>query len=115
METERMTQADQAVLLWPMLLLAARNQQILSYARVAGLTGIAQQGLGKALGLIHHYCRRRGYPLLNCLVISRDKGLPGEGLPEEMDPVQVLIEQSKVFVFDWSSHDKPRARDFQAD
>jgi hypothetical protein len=53
MEKQRMSQADQAVLLWPMLALAAQNEQILSYARVAGLTGIAQQGLGEALNLIH--------------------------------------------------------------
>ncbi len=31
-----MTQAEQAVLLWPMLALAARTQKILSYAAVEG-------------------------------------------------------------------------------
>ncbi len=111
MEKQRMSQADQAVLLWPMLALAARNQQILSYARVAGLTGIAQQGLGEALNLIHQFCKRRGYPLLNSLVVSRETGLPGEGFPEKLDPVQIFAEQAKVFVFDWSGHDKPRPDD----
>jgi hypothetical protein len=53
MEKERMTQAEQAVLLWPMLALAARTQQILSYAAVEGYTGIASHGLNLALGLIH--------------------------------------------------------------
>lgn len=112
MEKQRMSQADQAVLLWPMLALAAGNQQILSYAHVAGLTGIAQQGLGEALNLIHQYCRCRGHPLLNCLVVSRETGLPGEGFPEKLDSTQILIEQAKVFVFDWSGHDKPRSQDF---
>ena len=41
MEKERMTQAEQAVLLWPMVALAARTQQILSYAAFEGYTGIA--------------------------------------------------------------------------
>jgi hypothetical protein len=112
MEKQRMSQAEQAVLLWPMLALAARNQQILSYARVAGLTGIAQQGLGEALNLIHQYCKRHGHPLLNCLVVSRETGLPGEGFPEKLDPTQIFTEQAKVFVFDWSGHDKPRSQDF---
>jgi hypothetical protein len=54
-----MTQAEQAVLLWPMLALAARTQQILSYAAVEGYTGIARHGLNRALGLIHDYCKQR--------------------------------------------------------
>jgi hypothetical protein len=114
MEKQRLTQAEQAMLLWPMLALAARNQQILSYAGVAGLTGIAQQGLGEALNLIHQYCKQRGYPVLNCLVVSREMGLPGEGFPEKTDPVPIFAEQAKVFVFDWSGHDKPRPQDFDS-
>jgi len=114
MEKQRMTQAEQAVMLWPMLVLAARNQQILSYARVAGYTGIAQQGLGEALNLIHQYCKRRDHPLLNCLVVSRETGLPGEGFPEKLDATDVFVEQAKVFVFDWSGHDKPRVHDFES-
>ncbi len=114
MEKQRMSQADQAVLLWPMLALAAQNEQILSYARVAGLTGIAQQGLGEALNLIHQYCKKRGYPLLNSLVVSRETGLPGDGFPEKIDnPGQIFVEQAKVFVFDWSGKDKPRSQDFE--
>jgi hypothetical protein len=112
MEKQRMSQADQATLLWPMLALAARNQNILSYAHVAGFTGIAQHGLSEALNLIHQYCKRRGHPRLNCLVVSRETGLPGEGFPEEMDAIQIFAEQAKVFVFDWSGADKPRPSDF---
>src|SRR6267378_7991319 len=106
MEKQRLTQAEQAVLMWPMLALAARTQQILSYGAVEGFTGIARQGLNHALGLIHTYCKKRGWPLLNALVINQDLGLPGEGFPEKMEPVQILTEQAKVFAFDWSGHDK---------
>jgi hypothetical protein len=113
MEKQRLTQAEQAVLLWPMLALAAATQQIVSYRAVEGFTGIARQGLNQALDLIHGYCKKRGWPLLNVLVISQETGLPGEGFPEKMEPVQMVVEQSKVFVFDWSGHDKPRPNDLE--
>jgi hypothetical protein len=114
MEQEPMTQAEQAVLLWPMLALAARTQQILSYAAVEGYTGIARHGLNRALGLIHDYCKRRGWPLLNTIVVSQQSGMPGEGFPEDLSPVEIKVEQGRVFLFDWSGHDKPRPDDFQA-
>jgi hypothetical protein len=109
-----MTQPEQAVLLWPLLALAARNQQILTYSDVQGFTGIVQHGLGQALGLIHHYCERQHYPRLNVIVVNRDTGLPGKGLPGKkgMTPEQIFVEQSRVFVFDWSSKEKPHANDF---
>jgi hypothetical protein len=107
-----MTQSEQAVLIWPVLALAARTQQILSYSDLQGLTGIARQGLGTPLGLIHAYCKRREFPLLNSIVVNRETGRPGEGFPENMPPVEVMVEQARVFVFDWSSRDKPRSSDF---
>jgi len=108
-----MTQAQQAVLVWPLLALAARTQQILSYSDVEGFTGIARQGQNHALGLIHDYCKGRGFPLLNALVVRRDTGLPGERFPENMTPIQIQVEQARVFMFDWSGHTKPRSQDFQ--
>ena len=114
MEKEPMTQAEQAVLLWPMLALAARTQQILSYAAVEGYTGIPRHGLNRALGLIHGYCKRRGWPLLNTIVVSQQSGMPGEGFPEDLSPLEIKVEQGRVFLFDWSGHDKPRPDDFQA-
>jgi hypothetical protein len=38
MGKQQMTLAEQAALMWPILALAARNQQILSYAAVEGFT-----------------------------------------------------------------------------
>jgi hypothetical protein len=113
MEKERMTQAEQAVLLWPMLALAARTQQILSYAAVEGYTGIARHGLNRALGFIHDYCKRRGWPLLNTIVVSQQSGMPEEGFPEDLSPLEIKVEQGRVFLFDWSGHDKPHLDDFR--
>ena len=79
MEKQRLTQAEQAVLMWPMLALAARTQQILSYGAVEGFTGIARQGLNHALGLIHIYRKKRGWPLLNAIVINQDSGCLARG------------------------------------
>jgi hypothetical protein len=113
-EQAQMTQPEQAVLIWPVLAFAARTQQVLSYSDLEGFTGIAAAGLGKPLGLIHHYCERKKYPLLNLIVVQRDSGLPGEGVPGKgMTPTEILVEQSKVYVFDWSGRDKPRSDDFE--
>jgi hypothetical protein len=114
MENEHPTHAEQAVLLWPLLALAARTQQILSYAAVEGYTGIARHGLERALGLIYDYCKRRGWPLLNTLVVSQQSGMPGERVPEDLTTLEIKVEQGRVFLFDWSGHDKPRPPDFQA-
>jgi hypothetical protein len=113
MENERMTQAEQAVLLWPLLALAARTQQILSYAAAEGYTGIARHDLNRALQLIHDYCKRRGWPLLNTVVVSQQSGMPGEGFPSDLSSSEIKVEQGRVFLFDWSGHDKPRRHDFQ--
>jgi hypothetical protein len=40
--------------------------------------------------------------------------MPGEGFPEDLSPVEIKVEQGRVFLFDWSGHDKPRPDDFQA-
>ena len=112
MEKMELSQAEQAVRVWEMLVLAARNQQLLSYARVASFTGIAKEGLTDTLELIHSYCRKYNYPLLNCLVVSRATGLPAEDFPEKMDRVAMKVEQAKVFDYDWARREKPDAYDF---
>lgn len=99
---------DEATLIWPVLIFAARNQQILSYARVNALTGIAQQGLGEPLGLIYFYCQKKKYPALNSIVVKRETGKPGHGYPGSA--VDILFEQTKVFVFDWSHQHTPVPR-----
>ena len=101
-------------MLWPLLAFAARSQEILSYNDVQGFTGIDQRGLAKSLGMIHRYCQRYGYPFLNVIVVTRKFGLPGHGIPAKgMSQQDMLNERSRVFVFDWSSKPKPRARDFK--
>lgn len=108
-----MNQPDQAVLIWPVLVQAADMQRSLTYGELEGYTGIAAHGQHTALGLIHDYCKRKDYPILNVIVVSAKTGFPGEGFPEkQMTPTDLLIERARVFAFDWSGKPKPRAEDF---
>ena len=115
MAQQGLTHAEQAVLMWSILVSAARNQQIISYAAIEGFAGIDRTSQNLALGLIRSHCQRHSWPLLSCLVVSQVTGLPGDGLPEDMTPIQIMLEQAKIFVFDWSGHDKPLPADLQAD
>jgi len=109
-----MTQAEQAVLIWPVLALAARTQRVLTYADVEGFTGILARAQGEPLLLIHRYCERKHYPLLNSIVVSQDTGFPGEAFPNNMTPIEFLVERARVFGSNWSAKDKPRSEDFEA-
>jgi len=109
-----MTQPEQAVLIWPVLALAARMQRVLTYGDLEGLTGIAKYGQNEALGLIHAHCEQKRYPVLNAIVVLEETGFPGGGFPKQMTPQELLVERARVFAFDWSTKAKPRSEDFKA-
>jgi hypothetical protein len=109
-----MTQSEQAVLIWPVLALAARMQRVLTYGELQGFTGIAKYGQNEALGLIHAHCEQKRYPALNAIVVLEETGFPGGGFPKELTPPEFLVERARVFAFDWSSKTKPRSGDFEA-
>jgi len=112
MEHKWTNTGEQTVRVWQMLVLAAGNQQLLTPVRVASFAGIEKQGLPEALGRIHNYCKKKGYPLLNCLVVTRETGLPGEEFPDKMDRMTMRVEQAKAFDFDWGRCEKPQAYEF---
>ncbi len=60
---------QQAMLIWPVLALAARMQRVLTYGDIEGLTGIMAVGQAKPLGMINGYCKRKHYPLLNTIAV----------------------------------------------
>ena len=67
-------------------------QRVLTYGELEGYTGIAAQGQHTALGLIHDYCKRKDYPILNAIVVSAKTGFPGDGFPEkQMTPTELLV------------------------
>jgi hypothetical protein len=110
---------QQAMLIWPVLALAARMQKVLTYGDIEGLTGIVARGQGEALGMINRYCKRKHYPLLNTIAVlgqGDGAGFPGYGEPDGLTNGQYLEERARVFAFDWTTKavDKPRPEDFEA-
>jgi hypothetical protein len=115
----KLNNSQQAMLIWPVLALAARMQQVLTYGDIEGLTGIAAVGQGEALGMINRYCKRKRYPLLNTIAVSGQGdgvGFPSYGAPDRLTNAEYLEERARVFAFDWTSRavDKPRPDDFDA-
>jgi hypothetical protein len=115
----QLNNSQQAMLIWPVLALAARMQKVLTYGDIAGLTGIAAVGQAEALGMINRFCKRKHYPLLNTIAVlgqGDGVGFPGHGEPEGLTNTQYLEERARVFAFDWTSKavDKPRPENFEA-
>ena|ERR1700727_2864143 len=109
-----MTQADQAAVIWPLLVFAARMQRVLTYGKVEEHTGILARSQADPLHLIHRYCEHKRYPLLNSIVVNQDTGFPGDKFPKKLEPMEFLVERARVFTYGWSVKDKPRSEDFQA-
>jgi len=114
----QLNNSQQAMLIWPVLALAARMQRVITYGDIAGLTGIAAVGQGESLFMINRYCKRKHYPLLNTIAVlgqGDGVGFPGAGEPDKLTPAQCLEERARVFAFDWTSTavDKPRPEDFE--
>ena len=94
-----MTIPQRAAQIWPVLTLAARNRQVLTYPILAKLIGVPQHGLTQLLGPIQAYCLAHDLPALTALVVGSDTGLPGAGFAGA--PADVPAEQAKVFATDW--------------
>lgn len=105
-----MTQAEQAVVIWPVLAFAARMQRVLTYGELEDFTGILARGQNDPLHLIHLYCERKHYPLLNSIVVSQDTGFPGDKFPKPMTDIEFLVERARVFTYGWSAK-RPRSED----
>jgi hypothetical protein len=100
-----MNKFERASQIWSVLVLAARNRQILSYAVLSDVVGIPPRALAQNLGPIHVYCMRNGIPALTSLVVKQKTGLPGIGFTAAAD---IPAEQAKVFQHKWPSPPTPR-------
>jgi hypothetical protein len=103
-----MSDAQRALQFWSLLVLAAREQKILSYSAIEKMTGMVRQGAGRPLGHIAAYCMRNELPLLNTLAVNQ-YGRPSPKFLEDID----VVNQQAVFVFDWISHGAPKVEEFQ--
>jgi hypothetical protein len=100
-----------AMQLWSLLVFAAHNQQIVSYAFVQKLTGIPKQAVGRFLDPIQDYCKSRKLPPLTSLVVNEGTGLPSHGFTEATKE-EMLGAQARVFVYDWLGRKTPEPKDF---
>jgi putative restriction endonuclease len=100
---------ERATQVWSVLVLAARNQQVLSYAMIEKLTGIDKRAVGRALEPIQRYCKREKLPPLTVLVVNESTGLPSEGFTEARD---IFGAQARVFVYNWHQWKAPQPEDF---
>lgn len=95
-----MNVSERAWQVWPLLALAARNRQTLTYEMVSQLTGMATPGLGAVLEPIQSYCLLNKLPALSALVVNKGTGLPGTGFIAAGDVPREFI---RVFRQDWLS------------
>ena len=105
-----MTLAEQAERIWPILVLCARHQQILSYSMLERLTGIHRQLQAHPLGRIYAFCERKEYPPLTAIVVNEGDGVPGDLYVPKKGPFE---DQCRVFVFDWLKLETPSTNDFE--
>ena len=103
---------ERAAQIWPVLALAARNRQILTYGLLSKLISVPTVGLGQLLEPLQSYCLlQKDMPPLSAIVVSGETGLPGPGFIAAPD---LPREQMRVFAFDWLAVSCPTPDEFAA-
>ena len=86
--------------IWPVLISAAKNRQILRYSTLQEIT-LKKSAIRYILGYIAYYCLENSLPAITVLVVNTT-GEPGSGfdgfIAENID-----LEREKVFSYDWYS------------
>lgn len=93
-----MTKYERAQQLWSILVLAARNRQVLNYGIIEKATGLVRPSIGQMLSPIQNYCLNKDLPPLTILVVRDKSGIPGDGFIAAADIPQA---QQHVFAYDW--------------
>jgi hypothetical protein len=102
---------ERAAQIWPVLALAARNRQVLTYEIVGKLISVSPPGLGQLLEPIQSYCLLQKFPPLSVLVVSQNTGEPGGGF---VAASEIAKAQQEVFRYDWSFNGCPSADELSA-
>ena len=109
---EGQSQYTRAVQCWQVLISAARQHRILTYAVLSREMGMDENALPvvgtNALNVIGHYCTAKGLPQLTRIAVGQNTGLPGQKAPEDVRMEDVW----SVFIFDWLDVIPPTAQDF---
>jgi hypothetical protein len=105
-----MTKYERAQQLWSILVLAARNRQILTYSIIEQATGLVRPSIGQMLSPIQTYCLKRKKPPLTILVVKDKSGMPGDGFIADKD---IPRAQQDVFAFDWLAFGCPQTEELE--
>ena len=108
-----MSVSERAAQIWPVLALAARNRQILTYDIVGRLIGVPARGLGHLLEPIQSDCLSKDFPPLTILVVQEATGTPGVGFIAA-SANEFSKKQLEVFDFDWLNHSAPTPKELAA-
>lgn len=105
-----MTKYERAQQLWPILALAARNRQVLTYRIIQQATGLVRPSIGQMLSPIQNYCLNNDLPPLTILVVRDKSGIPGDGFIAAED---IPKAQQDVFAFDWLKYGCPQTAELK--
>lgn len=100
---------------WPLLTFAARHRHIFTYGELGQHLGLPAIAVGEAVGPVYRYCKAKGLPLLNFIVVNEETGRPSLDIAKNYD---IPAEQAKVFRHEWLSVENhaaavPSIEDFQ--
>lgn len=101
-----MTREQRAQQLWSILVLAARNRQVLTYEIIAQACGVPAPSIGDFLRPIQQYCSENSMPPLTSIIVNKNSGLPGEGFIAAQDVPRAQID---VFAKNWLEESAPSA------
>jgi putative restriction endonuclease len=107
-----MTREERAQQLWSILVLAARNRQVLIYDMVGKACGVPAAALGDFLRPVQQYCTKNDLPPLTSIIVSQETGLPGGGClvaPQDLPRAHI-----NVFAKEWLAVTAPTAQQFAA-
>jgi alkylated DNA nucleotide flippase Atl1 len=93
-----MTINERAYQIWPVLVSAAKNHQVLTYKCLAAMIGMGSGTLAGSLGRIMKYCDAHELPPLTVLVTNEKIGLPGHGLTTSKNFTR---DRERVFRHEW--------------
>ncbi len=93
-----MNLSQRALQIWPILINAAHNRQVLTYKVAGDYIGMPPIAISQPLGLIMHYCAEHQLPPLTILVVSTESGQPGDGLTTVKNLDQ---DREQAFSFNW--------------
>lgn len=101
-----MTRAERAQQLWSILVLVARNRQILTYDMVGRACGVPAPSIGDFLRPIQQFCSENGLPPLTSIIVNKQTGLPGEGF---IAAENVPLAHVQTFETNWLDVEAPSA------